>query len=364
MKNHIRFFLACVVAVSVLCSPLAAATTDSGQATLTAEVSSVTASIVTPNRAISGGIRFSFRGGSGSVKIGGASVAMMGMTSNSVAYIGMDVNGDGTVSKTRDEMQKVVKGRAAFKMKMPGSGEIFAVLVSNVSVAVYKGKTASVSGAISPAGARKGVINGVVIRLLDDNLNGKIGQGGKDAIAVGKSLAGLPLQEVHQIGVDHYKLSVAPDGSSVSFERLSGLELGLVKLRGASAFKCMVVSDGEKAYDLRAGGAAGIPAGAYKLIYGMVGSGSSVVTFLPTKTTPTYRIKAGNTNTPKIGMPLRIDFIASFAGRKVTVQPYGVRILGAGDELYQFQFGGKMGTPNVSLKAGTKTLSSQNMEYG
>ena len=221
-----------------------------------------------------------------------------------------------------------------------------------------------VAGAVPPDGARKRVINGVVIRLRDDNLDGGIDQGGRDAIAMGKSLVGLPLSEVHQIGADHYKLSVSPDGSSVSFERLVGVELGVIKLRNESAFKCMVVSDGEKAYDLKAGGAAGIPAGDYKLLYGVVGTGSSLITFLPSKTTPTYTIKAGNINTPKIGMPLRIDFIASFAGGKATVQPYGVRILGAGDELYQVQFGGKMGTPNISLKAGTRTLSSKNMEYG
>ena len=367
MKNHIKFSLACVAALSVLSAPLAvavAATTDSGEATLTAEVSSTTASIVTPRRAIAGGVPFSFRGGSGSVNIAGSSVAMVGLTSGTSAYIGMDVNGDGSVSKTKDEMQKVANGRAAFKMKLPGTGEDFAVLVSNVSVTTSKGATVGVSGAISPACAKKGVINGVPIRLLDDNLDGKITQGGKDAIAVGKSLVGLPLVEVHQIGADHYKLSVSPDGSTVNFERLVGQELGIVKLKGESAFKCMVVTDGEKAYDLKAGGAAGIPPGDYKLIYGMVGTGSSLVSFTPTKTTPTYRIQAGMINTPKIGMPLRMDFVASFAGKKVMVQPYGMQILGAGDELYQFQFGGKMGTPNVTLKAGDKNLSSSNMAYG
>lgn len=367
MKDHIRLTLACVAALSVLCSPLAVAVAEapnSGQATLTAEVSPTTAKIITPRRAISGGVPFSFRGDQGSVKIAGSSVAMAAMMSGSSAYIGMDVNGDGSVSKTKDELQKLVNGQAAFKMKVPTSDEAFAVILSKVSVTSSKGKVVGMSGAVAPAGARKGVINGTPIFLLDDDLNGKITQDGKDAIAVGKSLAGLPLVEVHQIGADHYKLSVSSDGSSVSFERLVGVELGVVKLKGESAFKCMVVTDGEKAYDLKAGGAAGIPAGAYKLIYGMVGTGSSLVSFTPSKTTPTYRIKAGNINTPKVGMPLRMDFQASFAGGKVTVQPYGMQILGAGDELYQFQFGGKMGTPNVTLKAGNKTLSSSNMAYG
>jgi len=364
MKNYTRFLLAGVAAASMLCSPLAAETADTGQVTLTGEVSSTTAKIVTPRRAINGGVPFSIRGASGSVKIAGWDVAVAAVMSGRYAYIGMDVNGDGTVSKTKEELQKVVNARAAFKMKLPGSGEDFAVLLSQISVSSSKGKVTGVSGAVSPAGARKGVINGVPIFLLDDNLDGKITQNGKDAIAVGKSLAGLPLQEVHQLGADHYKLSVSPDSSSVSFERLVGVELGVVKLRGESAFKCMIVSDGEKAYDLRTGGAAGVPAGAYKLLYGMVGSGKSLVTFLPSKTTPTYKIKAGHINTPKIGMPLRIDFNASFANKKVTVQPYGIRILGAGDELYQLQFGGKMGTPNVTLKAGNRKLSSQNMEYG
>ena len=367
MNGHIKFSLACVAALCVLTAPLGVAVAeapDSGQATLTSEISSTTANIITPGRAVSGGVPFKFQGGTGSVNIGGSSVAMVGLKSGVSIYIGMDVNGDGTVSKTKDEMQKLVKGQVAFKMKLPGTEEEFAVLVSKVSVTAAKGKTVSVSGAISPACAKKGVINGTPIHLFDDNLDGKFTQGGTDAIAVGKSLVGLPLQEVHQIGAHHYKLSVSSDGSSVSFDRLVGQELGVVTLKGESAFKCMVVTDGEKAYDLKASGAAGIPPGDYKLIYGMVGSGSSLVPFLPTKTTPTYQIKAGMINTPKIGMPLRIDFIASFAGKKVTVQPYGVRILGAGDELYQLEFGGKMGTPSITLKAGEKSLSTGQMAYG
>jgi len=361
MKRNLLALLCVVAFVSSLSGLVYASDKqDSGQVTLAAELSPEAVKIVTPLEAMDGGKKFSISGGQGQMTIGGANLAVAGATLGGANYIGLDVNGNGTVDK--DELKKVPSSGIGFKLKSAG-GEDYAVVFTKVVVYGDSKKVTAIMGACAVACAYKGAINGIPFRILDDNLDGAFTQDGKDAIAIGKSLAGVPLMHVHDFGGEFYRLTVAKDGAGVGFEKVSNAETGVVKLPSESVFRCVVLSGQDGAYDVKVSGATGIPAGKYKLLYGMVGGDGGLVPFTATQESPVYDIQAGMCNTLRIGAPLRVDFTGGFTGANVTVNP-DLRILGAADELYKFEFGGKMGTPNVTLKAGTKDLTSSNMAYG
>ena len=371
MKRKVSFgsTWCAIVLVGGLCTGLHAAAQkqDSGQLSLTPEIGSTVLRIVTPSEAVRGGRTFTIRaigGTTGHIRVAGTSIVAAGQRTGAKSWFGIDADGDGKLS--RSEMKPVSSSGMGFQLKLSGSGRKYAIAVTRVTVTTEGSGRTITTGTYTTACCMKGAVNGQSIRLLDDNLDGKYTQDGKDAVALGSSLAAVPLMKVHQLGTDHYRLTVAEDGTSVSFERLADQELGVVKIPGSSAFKCLVMTSGPKAYDMKTSGPTGVPPGQYKLLYGMVGTSTRLVTLVPTQKSLTYDIQGGMLNTLRIGAPLRVDFSGSFTtGSKASVTVYpSVQILGAGNELYKPDYLGKMSTPTVALKAGEKVLASSNMEYG
>jgi hypothetical protein len=208
-----------------------------------------------------------------------------------------------------------------------------------------------------------GVHEGTPIRVFDDNLDGVITQDGKDAIMVGRGGAAIPLMKFHQIGNRHCSLEVAKDGSTVTVTPVSSPALGIVETSFKRGLKVLAMVDTQgNSYDLVASGRTGIPAGSYKLVYGVLSDGSAFTVIKPSDKCPVYEVQAGKINTLRIGAPLWVSFYASFSKGNVTVSP-AVNIYGAGNEEYTFDFSGGTGRPNVLILGGEQPFKKA-MDYG
>jgi len=187
----------------------------------------------------------------------------------------------------------------------------------------------------------------------------------RHAILIGSMPLAIPLRKQHKIGNNFYRLEVAADGTSITWAQLVDVSVGVVRTSFSSrALKGLVLTGGDSAYDVKACGSGGIPAGDHQLAFGVVG-GKSPTVFRPGKSALTYPIQDGMINTLRIGAPLRVNFKATIIGRKINVSP-GMSILGAGNEVYgpfDYSQGGNA-RPRVTIVAGSKTITNSRMGYG
>jgi hypothetical protein len=198
-------------------------------------------------------------------------------------------------------------------------------------------------------------------------MDGRYTQDGADAVAIGSSAYALPLLEVHRVGAALYRLKVAPDGSSLTATAEGPAKLGVVTTPIESgAVDCLVVSDGKQAsFDLKRDGAAGLPGGSYKLVYGLLGSAPQPPLLMqpPSADATAYTIVPGKLNRLRIGPPLGVEFSATFNDDIVSVLP-SVRVVGAGGEMYKVDFSTEAGRPHVVCMNGTQKLADTAMGYG
>ena len=218
----------------------------------------------------------------------------------------------------------------------------------------------------------KGALGGIPVRILDDDMDGKFSQTpsgrGGDAILIGGSGAAIPLRTMHRIGKELYRLKVAEDGSSIDYQRVSDAARGQVRaIFPANTMQSLVLAGKDCAFDVRTDGLAGIPAGPYMLVYGVVSRSSTTLTFRPGRATPQYDIKDGMINTLRIGKPVRLNFAARYGNGKVGLSASSVSIVGSGSEIYgplNFTRGGNIRPPTVTMLNGATVASSTNMKYG
>jgi hypothetical protein len=237
--------------------------------------------------------------------------------------------------------------------------------VDSIQVSKMQGGGTGVWGKYYAASALKGSIDGVPIRIIDDNLDGKITQDGSDAIVIGRSPFAQPLYRIHQIGASFYEIKVDEDGKGLSFGKVSDLKPVTVKspLLKLGATKALVVADSDsgQAFDLVAA-KSGIPAGTYSLCYGVISAGKDVVVIRPGKETEKVTVSE-SPSTLTLGAPLKVNFDGRLVGNKVEVFP-NLTVVGAGGESYDPDFGSTLSRPSVLLMEGTKVLIRQQMEYG
>lgn len=321
--------------------------------------------VFTPAKALTGGKPFRITGPQGPIAIGGKAVLFGARYSAVVkAYYGaMDVNGNGKLDGT--EWVKLAQSMSAtFQIR---DGEtISAVRVANVNIYAKDlgAPVTAISGGYVISGCQTGTVDGVMVRLFDDNMDGVFSQDGKDAIAVGRSEAAIPLMTIHQIGARHYRLAVAEDGSEMTVAPLEGVELGIVETPFRRGLACLALtSEDGKSYDLAASAKTGIPEGSYRLSYGVLAAGGQMTVVKPTEDCLTYEIQAGKINTLRIGSPMRVSFSASYSKGNISVSP-SVYVYGAGGEQYSFDFSGGTGRPHVLLAQDSKLLRDVPMEYG
>jgi hypothetical protein len=236
----------------------------------------------------------------------------------------------------------------------------------------YNKKTVSCWGQATILSSMAGMLGRTPVRILDDNMDGAFSQKpsgfGGDAILIGSSRSAIPLRGVHRIGKDLYRLKVASDGTSIDYERLSDTAVGQVKAKfPANSLKSLVLIGSDCAFDVKTDGDLGIPAGTYKLAYGLVSRSATTLKFRPGMSTPKYEIQDGMINTLRIGAPVRLDFAASYRAGKVGLSANAVSVVGSGSEIYgplDFTRGGDARPPTVTMLSGRRVASSTSMKYG
>lgn len=302
------------------------------------------------------------------IKVAGTTVKTSARVKGRDILIGFDSNGDGKISKS--EWTAIPMTRT-LKLSGKVDGKQFVINLVNIW-ADYNRTTVNCWGQTLIRSSMKGSVGGIPVRILDDDLDGKFNQKpsgrGGDAILIGNSSAAIPLRQVHKIGKDFYRLKVSQDGSSIDYQRLDDTAVGRVEATfPTDTLKALVLVSEDSAFDMRTDGASGIPAGKYKLSYGVVSTASALLTFRPSGTTPDYDIQAGMINTLRIGKPVRLAFGANYRAGKIGLSAGAVWVVGSGTEIYgrlNFNKGGNVRPPRVSILDGDKTISTANMEYG
>jgi hypothetical protein len=345
----------------------AAVPADSGEVALTAEYGGICARVVTRTEVLRRARSFTVSRGQGWLTIAGQRVRMGATLKGKTARLAVDCNGDGRLSSS--EYHRLRRSSESFKVRLKNDGGetlTYGLRLRHIVVSRTRGKDTSASGSAYVCSGMKGAINGVPVRVLDDDLSGGFTQDGKDTIAIGRSIAGLPLRKVHHIGEHHYKLEVAADGSKIRFTRMTDVRLGVVRFPiKSSAVACLILTGGDRAYDLKVSGSKGIPAGDYRLGYGVLVSGGKQLALVPTSETPTYPITAEMINTIRIGGPLTLEFSATLSKDRITIYP-SMRVLGIGREYYPLLYDSEGNTkpPEITFMNGSKRLRRTTMGYG
>ena len=302
------------------------------------------------------------------IKVGGTTVKTSARVSGRNVFLGFDRNGDGSIAKT--EWAAIPPTKTMLISGKTGDQSYVIRLVD--IVARYNKSSATCWGQALIRSSMKGVLGGIPVRILDDDMDGKFTQKvsarGSDAILIGSSNAAVPLRGMHRIGKDLYRLKVSEDGSSIDYERVPDTAVGQVKaVFPANALQSLVLVGKDSAFDVRIDGLAGIPAGSYSLAYGVVSRSAATLTFQPGQATPQYNIQDGMINTLRIGKPVRLDFAAGYEKGKVGLSASMVSIVGSGSEVYgplNFNEGGNIMPPTVTMLNGTRVASSSTMKYG
>jgi hypothetical protein len=275
--------------------------------------------------------------------------------------INVDVDGDGRVSK-QEQAAIGPDDVAALTFTRPGdqTRSLYRVLFTHVKVDTEHGAIKGITAQCHPDYAWRAVIGKTPIRLIDDNLDGKITQDGQDAIVIGSSPVALPLVRTHVIDGKEYDLEVAEGAKTVAVTPRDSGEWGKVALPfRTAALRFLVLRSNTHAYDV-AGGAT-VPPGNYKLAYGLLTQGSERTIIAPGRDCPAYPIKADHLNILKIGPPFMVFFDASIQNDKVSVSP-PLSIVGAGCEQYRVVHPVSE-RPKVTLLAGRRLVFSNTMNY-
>ncbi len=335
-------------------------------ATMTYEGGSIL-NIFTPGKVVHGGKSFAINGADASLSVAGTNVLIGSQKIGAETYIGVDMDGSGTLDKREFAPLSRTKPMV-FDLKLPGeSGTAkrdYSIKLHNIGSYITQGNSKPhIGGFYSVNCCRKGTINGTAVRIIDDNMDGKFTQDGEDAILIGDSSAAMPLKKIHQIGDKIYQLQVSPDGSSLTATVVTDLKLGLIETAfKAVPAKAIIMESADGAFDLTKA-KKGIPEGDYKLCYGILAAGTDAVVFGPAKgNTLTYPIEADKINALRMGPPFRIEFTAISKAGAVVIAP-NLRVVGAGDEVYSVAFSATL-KPHVMMLSGDKILSDASMAFG
>ena len=365
----IRIALVTVTAALVLCCPTPALAQDTvSNISLTYEA--LKSPALTPT-SVHGSSKNAFRIGAatGKLAVAASELEVRLRPKGRSLYIGVDGDGDATIAE--EDYRKLTFDRAGrsepltFKIRAEGADS--AVTLIDVRPVLDASRSfKGIEGRYVPGGCMKGRFGDTPIRLVDDNVDGRFTQDGRDILVVGPpAAAGVPLLKIHRIGKGHFELKVAESGERIELFPVSDRRLGTVKTPlPAAVLKCLVLADKDGAYDVVAAGA--IPAGDYRLQYGLLADARSALAILPGPDAVTYTIQPGGINTLRIGKPFRPDFGVKRSGAQVQVLA-PTRAVGAGGEVYRpLIFSGgesNASAPKVRLTVAGRTLAVATMQY-
>jgi len=226
-----------------------------------------------------------------------------------------------------------------------------------------------------------GTLDGVPLRVIDDNLDGIYGslpitwqylglapntaQPDMDCVVIGESTRAVPWSEYLPVGGKWYRLTPHMGGMTLSAAPVE-LETGRVRLEFKGEFPEWLVLRGTGALentfiDLCAAGKDGVdaPVGEYRLLSGLIRKGKKQQTqkclILGNEQVAPFHVSAGKETVVKLGGPFRFEFerAKNAAGVEFVLGP-SVRVLGAANETYD-RFWNCVPAPVVALrKAGAK----------
>jgi hypothetical protein len=371
MRTH-RQAIVAAFSLAVLCATASGQTADPKAVKLKYQVGGRASSTYTPYKLLDHGESFRFGQPHGRIKVAGQELLIAGRYIGTGYLLGLDCNGDQKIGSSEWASVNMRTYSTRFRLRLSSGTDKhdLALRFVNVSIGVRANRVINIRGRYMIDGCMAGAFGEVPIGIFDDNLDGKYTQDGEDAIAIGSSPGAMPLWKHHQVGPYHYRLEVASDGSEITLYRVEHQDLGAVYTPlSPGLIRCLMLVDStnERAYDVRASGRGGIPAGNYQLSYAVLSSGNHVVAAVPGAKALTYTIAQKAVNVLRFGPPCQLVFRAYYHGRDQQIRvrsdlvPYGT-----GGERYDMSFVAyhALGeNPNVVLTNGRTVFTSQHMVY-
>jgi hypothetical protein len=204
------------------------------------------------------------------------------------------------------------------------------------------------------AASMVGTLNGLPVRVFDDNMDGLYGSPAKtwqyvglsegtvqpdiDSILVGAEKHARPWSQYGEVGGTWYEFQ--PQKGGLEFQAVpTTLPTGKLKLEYKGESPEYVILQGEGPYDktfvdlLQNGGAeVSVPAGSYHLYFGLLRKGKKQQTMkalmLPGKRTPSWVVEAGKTAVVQLGGPFGFDFSSEVKDGQLTVKGPSVTVVG------------------------------------
>lgn len=261
-----------------------------------------------------------FTPANGSIKVGnGFKTEIDGMA------LAIDCNADGKV----DEKAKGTGGIVTLKSKN-ADGSKFKYTVRLVNDGGWKWAT---------SGALEGSVNGVKIKVIDQNNNGRFNDFGEDAIVVGKSNTAAFLSRVISTKGQLTEIEIASNGKEISYKPYSG-KAGLLNLhakfkaKGKLEAAIVVSENGDYSFDLaKAKKGLLIPEGLYTVASGKVAMGKETALIKEGNSKP-IRVTADEPAVFAWGGPIRAEFTYDRNGEDVTFSPQNLNFFGQAGEEY------------------------------
>jgi hypothetical protein len=206
----------------------------------------------------------------------------------------------------------------------------------------------------SYGGVRAGKFGATKLQFVDQDLNGRFDDFGRDALVVGNDCAAGFLSRVVSIAGELWSLEVAADGMSCTLSPFRG-DVGTIDLAGA--FKCqaklqaavVVSDDGQLSFSVaRASEGLRVPAGSYHLHSGQIVLAEARATIRGDARSK-IQVDSGAVARPAWGGPVRAEFAAARAGNQLELAPWDIWYYGAlGEEYSNFMPLGK--SPEFTLR--------------
>lgn len=239
----------------------------------------------------------------------------------------LDTNADGQFNQT----VKGNSGYALFQGKTAEGGALAYAARFKVEGSAYK---------FASSGYLQGTLEGVSIRLIDQNNNGRFDEIGVDAMVVGNGNAASFLSKVVNLNGVLYEIELRANGQELTATPFTG-ETGTVNLvkgfASTGKLNAVVVSsqDGSRSFEL-ASGAAKLPVGSYRIAAGLVSKANETVRIAPGRS-QAIEVEAGKEAGLEWGNGVVAEFTFAKVGEEVTIQPTALKYYGrAGEEYLDF----------------------------
>ena len=231
----------------------------------------------------------------------------------------IDADGDGSL-ETR------VEGDSGFVVLANGERRYGAALAKGAQWSFTAGSVAT------------GKLGATKVRIIDQNHNGRFDDVGEDAMVIGNGRAACFLSEVVEIEGALRRVTVAADGSKLSWAPFEG-ESATLSLHAVTEGKVMaaVINSTDGRYSLHLSKhdtAVRVPAGSYLMHSGQLAMAGSRVSMVRGRSKP-FALAAGRDEKLDWGGPVKAEFAYASQGGQLKFSPKQIWFYGARNEEYR-----------------------------